>query len=164
MSKPIYTHQSWKDIEDRCLSIYHKMLIDEYKPQSIVGLLRGGVVPARIFSDYFDILLDFFALDVKLYNGINSKNEHAEIRQFFGDVKGKKILVVDDIWDSGQTMRSVLDYLGDEDVTTATLFYKEGAQGRPNYYAESNQENEWIVYPWEKEEFKRLIKGKLRDG
>jgi hypothetical protein len=46
-----------------------------YKPDCIIGLLRGGVVPARIFADYYNIVLDFFALDVKLYNGIDERRE-----------------------------------------------------------------------------------------
>lgn len=132
------------------------MVRDSFKPQAIIGLMRGGIVPSRIFSDYFDIFLDFFSLDVKLYYDINKSHEKPLIGAFHGDVKGKKILIVDDIWDSGRTMEAVLDYLKEEDVTTTTLFWKETAEGKPDYYAEGSKELEWVVFPWEEHEFRRL--------
>ena len=134
------------------------MCCDKYEPQSIIALLRGGVVPGRIFSDYFNIFLDFFALDVKLYDTIGVRNEVAKIKPFNGNVKGKKILVIDDIWDSGTTMQAVLEYLGEEDVTTATIFWKETATSEPTYYSEKVEEDTWIVFPWETYEFWRDIK------
>ena len=131
------------------------MLRDNYKPDCIIGLLRGGIVPARIFSDHFNILLDFFALDVKLYDGINKRMEKARIKAFDGDVKGKSILCCDDIMDSGKTMEAVLEYLKGEKVTTATVFWKENSKTKPDYYAEIAKENEWIVFPFEVAEFNR---------
>jgi len=133
----------------------------KYRPQCVIGLLRGGIVPARIFSDYFDILLDFYALDVKLYDGINKRRDEPTVKAFNGDVKDKSILIVDDIWDSGKTMKAVLNTLEGEDITTATLFWKEKADKKPDYYAKVAKKNEWIVFPWERDEFRReLIKGK----
>ena len=145
---------SWSDLETYCDKIYSQMVNNGYKPDCIIGLLRGGIVPARIFSDHFNILIDFFALDVKLYKGINERMEKASIKAFDGDVKGK-ILIVDDIYDSGKTMEAVLEYLKGKDVTTTTLFWKETAKAKPDYYAEVAKENEWIVFPFEIAEFNR---------
>jgi len=147
----------WQDVENSCLSIYSKMRCDKYQPEAIIALLRGGIVPGRIFSDYFNILLDFFALDIKLYESVGVARDTADIRSFYGSVKGKKILIIDDIWDSGKTMEAVLDYLGEERVSTATLFWKETANKKPTYHANTAKENEWIVFPWEKYEFHREV-------
>jgi hypoxanthine phosphoribosyltransferase len=146
---------TWESIDQYCEKIYKEMLKNHYKPDCIIALLRGGVVPGRIFSDYFDILLDFFALDVKLYNGIGTRNDKPVIRFFDGNVKGKKILVVDDIIDTSKTMNAVLDYLKGEDITTATLLWKETAPNKPNYYAEVAKKDEWIVFPFERHEFQK---------
>ena len=154
-----YRHLSWEDIEKASLSIYSQMCHDKYVPDVIIGLLRGGVVPARIFSDFFNIIFDFVALDVKLYTGINKRNSEAHIKSFFGDVKDKKILIVDDIYDSGKTMEAVLKFLKEEDITTATIFWKEAAKKKPNYYADIAKKKEWIVFPWERYEFWREING-----
>ena len=155
-----YIYLSWFDIEEACLKIYKKMKDDEYAPESIIALLRGGVVPARIFSDYFDILLDFFALDVKLYDGINNSKDKPDVKEFYGDVRGKKTLIVDDIWDSGRTMNAVLDHLNEEQVKTSTLCWKKTAEGKPDYYAITVEENEWVIFPWEMKEFVRELKKK----
>jgi hypoxanthine phosphoribosyltransferase len=146
---------SWDELESYCDKIYTNMLKDNYKPDCIIGLLRGGIVPARIFSDHFNILLDFFALDVKMYDGINQRMEKAKIKAFDGDVKGRSILLADDIQDSGKTMEAVLEYLKGENVTTATVFWKENSKTKPDYYAEIAKENEWIVFPFEVAEFNR---------
>jgi hypothetical protein len=132
------------------------MVSNQYHPNAIIGLLRGGVIPARIFSDYFNILLDFFALDVKLYNGVNKTREKPVIGPFsLNAIKGRKILLLDDIYDSGRTMESVLEYLKGEDITTATLLWKETAKKKPDYYAQIAEENTWIIFPWEKHEFEK---------
>ena len=151
---PNFKFISWNDLEYYCDKIYTQMLKDDCKPDCIIGLLRGGIVPARIFSDHFNILIDFFALDVKLYTGVNRRMEKAKIKAFDGDVKGK-ILVVDDIYDSGKTMEVVLEHLKGKEVTTATIFWKESAKNKPDYYAEVAKENEWIVFPFEMAEFNR---------
>lgn len=149
---------SWYDVESCCLSIYRQMQANNYTPDSIIGLLRGGVVPARIFADYFGILLDFFALDVKLYDGIGVTKEEPIIRYAFKkkDLTGN-ILIVDDIFDSGRTMRAVVEHLSGHDVTTATLFWKENATEKPNYYAEVAEKEKWVIFPWEPHEFNREI-------
>jgi len=137
------------------MTMYGKMLADDYAPEAIISLLRGGVVPARIFSDYFNILLDFFALDVKLYDGVNKRREQPDIKSFNGDVKGKETLIIDDIWDSGKTMNAVLDYLNEEKIKTATLCWKKTAKVKPDYYAIDVEDDEWIIFPWEIREFSR---------
>ena len=160
-----YVRLTWQDIQISCFHIFSQMNADGYKPQSIIGLLRGGVVPARIFSDFFDILLDFYALDVKLYTNIGVADSNPRIRPFYGDVKGKSILIVDDIWDSGKTMNAVLDYLKEETVKTATVCWKETAEKKPDYYSRVVRKNEWMVYPWETYEFERqLNQGRETDG
>lgn len=150
---------NWSDIQVACLHIYDNMRDIGFKPNAIIGLLRGGVIPARMFSDFFDIMMDFYAIDVKLYTGIGKKNDQPIIKPFHIDIRGKNILVIDDIWDSGKTMEAVLEELKGENVTTATLYWKESAKGKPNYYYETAKDNEWIVFPWEKYEYFRLREG-----
>lgn len=155
---------NWYDIDSTCLSIYSQMKSANYVPDAIIGLLRGGVVPARIFADYFGIVLDFFALDVKLYDGIGVRKKEPVIRYGFkhNDVEGKKILVVDDIFDSGKTMHAVLDHFEGKDITTATLFWKETANKKPNYYGDVVKHEEWLVFPWETMEFKKEMAEKMQ--
>ena len=132
------------------------MKADNYQPEAIVGLLRGGVIPARIFCDYFNVTLDFFAIDVKLYNGIGTTEEKPKIREFEEDlIRGKRILIIDDILDSGKTMDAILNHLSGENITTATLYCKRTAKRKPDYYCDMVEECVWLNFPWEKNEFKK---------
>ena len=151
----------WFDIDNACLSLYSQMKANNYAPDCIIALLRGGVIPARILADYFGISIDFFAIDVKLYDKIGVQKEEPIIKYLFkkSELKGN-ILVVDDIFESGKTMNAVLDQLIGKNVTTATLFWKETATQKPNYYAEVAKEKEWIVFVWEMYEFKREVNEK----
>jgi len=154
-----YVDLTWKQIEFQCGDIFQKVQDDDFEPEVIVALLRGGVVPGRILSDYFHILLDFFTLDVKFYTGVGKTLEQPSVGEFYWDINGKNALIVDDIWDSGKTMKAVLDKLGYKtNIRTATLFWKETAPEKPNYYSEIASKNEWIIFPFEKQEFKRLMK------
>ena len=156
-----FRHVTWADFDYYCHDIYIQMLAKKYKPECIIGLLRGGIIPARIFSDYFDISLDFFALDVKLYDGINKAKERPVLGPFSLEaIRGKRILITDDILDSGRTMNAVLEYLKGEDVTTATLFWKETAERKPDYYSEIARKNTWINFPWEHFELERELHGR----
>jgi|GEM_PF-2987327 len=154
-SGPEFVNVNWNQVEDYTLSICKEMDRNGYKPEAIVGLLRGGVVPARIISDYFGIILDFFTLDVKLYKGINLRDDVPKIKHFFGDIENKRVLIIDDILDSGMTMNAVLEYFKGKDVKTATLFWKEKNLKKPDYFCKIAKEHEWIIFPWERFEFRR---------
>jgi hypoxanthine phosphoribosyltransferase len=152
-----YKYISWNGVEEYCYDIIRQMQKNNYTPQAIIGLLRGGIVPARIFSDFFNVVFDFYALDVKFYNGINSTNEKPLIRNIYGDIKVDNCLIIDDIYDSGKTMKAILEHLNGKNVVTATLFWKETAKEKPDYYSQVAKKNEWISFPWECYETKREI-------
>lgn len=158
-----FNQVSWDDVDEYCGSLTNNMTAAGYRPERIVGLTKGGVVPARIVADHFGMDMDF--IDVRYYDGVNQRKQKPIIRGFnecFNNIKGKKILIVDDIWDTGGTMQAVLGHLSGEDVTVATLFWKIGATEKPNYYAKDSEVGEWIVFPWEKCEFARDMAAKER--
>lgn len=153
-----FVHLSWQDVEDSCVNIYNRILEDNIEINAILALFRGGVVPGRIFADLFDVVFDFYGMDAKFYTGINSTMEKVKIRPSSDiDVSGKKLLIVDDIWDSGRTMEAALIELETkltEHIVTATLVWKVTAKGQPSYF-DKIADNEWIIFPWEKREFTR---------
>lgn len=153
--KITFVDLSWDIIEAKCNYIYEQMIADNYCPDTIIGLSRGGVVPARIFSDRFHIVNNLFFLDVKSYNGINKSNNAPIVGQLSLDSISGKVLIVDDIYDSGKTISAVLKFLNKEDVKTVTLLWKETAQSKPDYYADIVKKDEWVVFAWEKFEFKK---------
>lgn len=71
------------------------------------------------------------------------------------DVSGKKILVIDDVTDTGDTLEAAVEYLetfGPEEIRTGVLQHKECSSFIPDFYAEYVGEWRWIVYPWARHE------------
>lgn len=153
-----YKYLTWKDFENCCYCLNQKFALDNYTPEIIIGLSRGGVIPARILSDILNNF-DLYFIDVKLYDG-TKKKDNIVIRSDvdLSLIKDKKAVIVDDIYDSGTTIKSVVSYLKSKEfnnISTATLYAREGLNEYPNYYSKIVKRKDWIVFPWEKNEFKK---------
>ena len=132
----------------------------EQLPRDFDALLiitRGGLVPGGLLSEELDIR-NVLVAAVQFYTGIGQTLDHPIFFQFPADtiLYGKRILVVDDIWDSGRTAVAVRERVREAggEPTLAVLQYKPRRSRypdqRPEYYAEET--DDWIVYPWEMEE------------
>ena len=123
---------SWEDIEklvDKLAKQINKM---DKKPLYIYGIPRGGAIPAVWLSHKTGI--DYYQLN------------SAQISRT-ADLS--HILIVDDICDSGETIKKLKNNF--PKCQTATLYYKETAINKPDIYGQSIEE-EWLVFPWEADE------------
>jgi len=80
-------------------------------------------------------------------------------------VTGKRILLFDDVADTGESLLFVKDYLhsmGIEDITTATIFYKSHSKIKPDFY--TKQTSDWIIFPYEVRETINLLAPKWKDA
>ena len=143
--------------------IIQKLFVDDFKPDYIVGLTRGGLVPAIKLSHYLNVPLE--TLKVSLRDGGECESNCWMAEDAYD---GKKILIVDDINDSGATLQWIKDdwslsaYRDDpkwqdiwhQNVKFAVLVDNEASSfGNVDYVGHSinKVENpEWIVFPWEK--------------
>lgn len=157
-----YIYMSWEDVEKSCEKIYQDMAKNNYVPDVIIGLLWGGVVPTRLMVDLFGHeRTNTHVIYTSLYDGVGKKRDSVDInmKHFNSDITNKKVLVIDDIWDTGTTMKAVLKELIERncEVSTTTLVYKNtNNMIAPNYYDYIiNDDNSWITFPWEKHEFLR---------
>ena len=101
-----FKHVSSEELENACLSMYARMVKDGYKPDVIIGLLKGGGYPASLFVDYFGVSMEFATLRTKSYDGIGEQRPEVTLFPHYDkeSLVNKKVLVVDDIWDTGKTM------------------------------------------------------------
>lgn len=115
MNKIYYT---WQQIEGACLDIARQMNVHNWKPDYIVGITRGGAIPAVLLSQYTGIPMR--PLHVSLRDGQECVSDlgmaedalgvvQSNERHIWGDHKHlerlkKKILIVDDINDQGSTI------------------------------------------------------------
>ena len=133
-------------------------------PKAIVGLNRGGMVPARIFADVFQIQEDVYTIPVTFYSGIHERMDKPTIipmgEETIKRLQCETILLVDDIWDSGKSMLTAENYLMEvcpmANLITATIFKREDSEYSPDFWAEEAKIGEWIVFPWEEVEFKAV--------
>ena len=123
---------SWNDIEVLVDNLTEQINKMDKKPFYIYGVPRGGAIPAVWLSHKTGI--DYYQLN------------SAQISKT-ADLS--HILIVDDICDSGETIKKLKENF--PKCQTATLYYKETAIDKPDIYGETVGE-EWLVFPWENNE------------
>jgi len=122
----------------------------EHNFTHIIGIARGGLVPATVISYALDLPL--ITCSVSSYNG-NEKNklhinQDLRLSQFTED---SNLLVVDDICDTGETIQWLCNRLTLASIKhkKACIFTKSKHTEYLNYYGSVVPDNKWIVFPWE---------------
>ena len=144
---------TWTDIERWADRIAALVRAADAVPQTIVGLTRGGWVPARLLSDRLGVRR-IVSLRAQHWGVTATRNGAAELTEgLSGPVRGEPVLVVDDITDTGESLRLALEHVRrarPARLESATLLHIEGATTVPTYFAESLRREEWawIVFPW----------------
>jgi hypoxanthine phosphoribosyltransferase len=121
-----------------------------YKPDLIVGLARGGWVLARILCDLIGVK-DLVSLKVEHWGVTATPDGKAKLKYPFKvDLNGKKVLIVDDITDTGESMRVAVEYiksLNPSEVRTAALRHITSSKFKPDYFGEE-MDWRWVIFPW----------------
>jgi hypoxanthine phosphoribosyltransferase len=122
-----------------------------FKPDIIVAIGRGGYMPARIISDFLHIM-NMTAFKIEHYRG-TEKKPVALIRYPLSEgVSGKKVLLVDDVCDTGDTFelaeKHVEERIQPEEIRSAVMHFKKTSSFEPDYYAGRVFKWRWIIYPW----------------
>ena len=158
-------HLTWRDVEELSYKIASDIEKDGRKVDVIVGILRGGIIPARIIADALGVD-ELEAMEIKFYKGVGVRGRRPYIRRPpIGELHGKNVLVVDDISDTGLTLEVALGIIalyGPREVATATLYIKPWTRFIPDYYA--RETDKWVVFPWEKKEVLRELGEKAERG
>ena len=123
----------------------------DFQPQAIVAIARGGMTLSHALSEGLS-LRNVQSLRTELYDN----EEKREAITLFGtcELEGfQRVLVVDDIADSGDTLKAVMQELCENfpqiSFRVATLFYKKTSIYEPHYWI--NEANEWIDFFWERD-------------
>ncbi len=154
---------TWEEIYELLLNLADKIRESGFKPDVIVGVSRGGWTPARIMSDLLEnpelanVKAEFY-LDIA-----ETKGKPVITQPVSMQVQGKKVLVVDDVADTGKSLRLVRLHLiekGAAEVKIATLYYKPWSVLTPDYY--ERKTSSWIIFPWERKETVRKIAEKYK--
>ncbi len=142
---------SWEQFDCLCRRLVSKIRESDFQPDLIIAIGRGGYVPARILSDRLDIM-NLTGFKIEHYRGAQKKAAAVIRYSLPAEVEGKRVLLVDDVSDSGDTfvvaLAHVRERLQPDAVRTATLHHKIVSSYEPDFYAEKVTEWRWIIYPW----------------
>jgi len=141
---------SWQLFYNLSKKVAGKIIESNYRADIMVGLARGGWVLSRVLCDFLEIK-DLVSLKVEHWGVTATPDGNAKIKYPFKiDLSGKKVIVVDDITDTGQSMKVATDYirtLNPDELKTATLMHIERSDFTPDYYGDKVQWK-WYIFPW----------------
>ncbi|MEM2933825.1 MAG: phosphoribosyltransferase [Halobacteria archaeon] len=161
-----YLRLTWEDIERHCEVLYRRIKQRGFKPEVIVGIARGGWVPARILSDLLDID-ELFTMRIKFYTSIDERAKKPMIVYPLPlNLRGRRVLLVDDIADTGESLELAQSHLRENqagEILTVTIVKKPRSKVIPDLYGVET--SAWVVFPWEiSETIKHIIKRGGNEG
>jgi hypoxanthine phosphoribosyltransferase len=116
----------------------------------LVAVARGGLVVARLLSDILSVKR-VASVTIEYYEGVGERAKAPRLVEGLNfDVRGLRALVVDDVADTGETLKLAVDHVrkaGAGSVASCTVYVKPWCKFRPDYYA--RVVDKWVVFPYE---------------
>lgn len=142
---------TWGRVHRLARDLAFRIRADGFVPDIIIALGRGGWVPGRLLSDYLGNL-NLTEFKVEHYRGTD-KQSVAKVRYpLTADVTGQRVLVVDDVTDTGDSFEVALAHIRSRgeprEIRTAALHHKTVSPYVPDYYGRKVVNWRWIIYPW----------------
>jgi xanthine phosphoribosyltransferase len=123
----------------------------DYEPDVLLAIARGGLTLAHLMSEAMN-MRNLYTLNSIHYEG-ELKLDTFNIFNIPDISHAKKVLIIDDIVDSGETMEEILKILKEKfpnvEFRLATLFYKKTAVLQPDYSV--REATQWINFFWEED-------------
>lgn len=150
---------TWQGFGDACRQIAQQIADSGWMPDLIVAIARGGMLPAGAISYALGVKANG-AINVEFYTGVGKTMLEPEILEPYMDIsslEGKRVLIVDDVADSGKTLKLIMDLIAKEglsmgsgtakvDARSATIYLKPTSVIKPDYVFK--QTDKWINFPW----------------
>ena len=147
-------HATWAEIFELLESIQAQLECAAFKPEIILAPKSGAWIPAKILQDKLG------ECDVVSCSILNTWGN--PLIAIIEGIKGSRVLVLDDIIDTGKTIRLILSQLveyGPAEMLTATLYWKKRSNYHPTWNGKEVPGKEWVVFPWEYEAERRWMHG-----
>ena len=138
---------SWEEMRRDVNVLARDIVLDNFDPVVIVGLSRGGLTPGVMLSHWFK----------KPFKSVASAlRDFPEWEEYLPRPTDKRVLIVDDICDSGETFHKMANHIikkaNGVDVRFATLWWNNECDFEPTYYVREiakDSTNTWVHFPWE---------------
>ena len=153
---------SWPKVEAWVDAIIKRMRAEGFSPEIVIGMSRGGIVPSRLICDHL-VVKNLFTVKTEHWGLTATPDGKARLAQaLHADISGRRVLVVDDITDTGQSLMLAREHvaaLRPGQLKTATLLHITHSLITPDYYAHKVEKDEWtwFIFPWNVREDMRNI-------
>ncbi|MFZ1024523.1 MAG: phosphoribosyltransferase [Thermoplasmata archaeon] len=143
----------WAEVEGWADRIDAQIRERDHIPDALVGLTRGGWVPARLLADRLGIKR-IISLRLQHWGVTATPSGKAELTEgLSAPVAGLKVLIVDDITDTGESLELATRHVtqsGAARVESATCLHIAHSKFVPTYFAEEIPRDQWVwvVFPW----------------
>ena len=144
---------SWADVDGWADRLAGAVRRAGAVPETIVGLTRGGWVPARLVADRLGVHR-LVSLRAQHWGLTATRDGAAALTEgLSGPVEGQTVLVVDDITDTGESLRLAVEHVRaarPRRTESAAFLHIAGASFAPTYFAEELARAAWVwvVFPW----------------
>ena|SRR5579859_1173250 len=146
---------SWEQLQKDCITLA-KNINANLDIDEIICISRGGLVVARILSDFLDVKIS--TITIESYQNIQQEKEPV-ITQFLPETyMNETILLVDEVSDTGKTLKRALTYLKTlpiKKIYTLTPYIKPHSQYIPDFW--KIKTDKWIIFPYEIMETKKAL-------
>lgn len=146
-----YLDLDWAMFGELCRALALKVARD-YDPEVIVGIARAGVIPAAVIASILDV--DFYSMKIGRKGGDDQVRQRPEVFSSVPpQVEGRRVLIVDEITTSGDTLRLALAAVRSAhpaEVRTATSFARTTGY-QPDYSALTMDAE--VMFPWDRQVF-----------
>jgi len=140
---------SWELFGELCRALALRVYRD-YDPDVVIGIATAGVIPAAVIADILQV--DFYSMKIsRMADGQRVSQEPMLLSTAPVQAAGRRVLLVDEITTSGDTLRLALAAVRDvvpEEIRTATCFCRPGGY-QPDFHA--LQTDALIVFPWDRQ-------------
>ncbi len=148
-------HVSWDEYHHAIELLADKIAYSGAQFDRVICLARGGLRVGDILSRIFDLPLAILATSSYGSNCERGQLSISSHLTSIGDNLGSRILLVDDLVDSGSTLQQTIPWLQTrypeiQTIQTAVIWYKSHSIWIPDYYVSYLAENPWIHQPFEK--------------
>lgn len=144
-------HLGWQQYGEASLLLAAQISASGYKPDIILGIARGGLAPAGSLG-YALSVKNIYIMNVEYYAGANERLDVPIMLPPYlqlADLEDRKLLIVDDIADTGDTLAMIRDFCAEKvaEVRTAVLYEKDASSVKCDYVW--RRTNAWVEFPWD---------------
>lgn len=150
------TKLTWDEVEEITDELAEKIKASGFQPDYIIGITDGGLIPLYFLIKKLGDIQNVLTISATSYD----KDRKKDLKILYlpqVDLSGKKVLLVDEIVETGDTLKKISDIIINQyqvaELKTVTLGVNtDKCEFYPDFYG-IEEKGGWVVFPWEKADF-----------